>query len=400
MYLLATIGILWTLTALSFACPHVCECDSHGFVNCTTRNLTEVPKGIPPGTIFLDLSLNRISGLNISDFHHLVNVSSIYLTQNPISDDQIQDGAFELPNLDSLDLSNTKIRRIWKGLLSKSLRKLYVYQCKVVTIEPDSFSNAPLLDTLYLNQNKISTIPPGLFDNLRYLQTIQIAVNDIADDGIPRGIFSNLHNLTYLSVGFNRLQNWIPNLPTSLSFLGYGGNYIKSISAFAFQNLKNLHSMDITEGQLSHIEDNAFMGLKNLKYLELSKNNISTNLTEKTFSGLSSLERLDLDFNKISHVTPGALLIMKTMQWLSMDNNQITTLQPEALNSKIMPGLFEIDLNGNPWYCDCHLRWLKERSDSYNLPYIVNNPMIMTCAGPDDVAGKTWYHLKAGDFKC
>jgi hypothetical protein len=81
-----------------------------------------------------------------------------------------------------------------------------------------------------------------------------------------------------------------------------------------------------------------------------------------------------------------------------MSSNKLSTLDPEVLDKKYTPQLSTIYMDDNPWICDCHLRWLREKMD--NEPNVIQDPHLIVCHGPPAVAGKAWDVLKASDFVC
>ena len=125
---------------------------------------------------------------------------------------------------------------------------------------------------------------------------------------------------------------------------------------------------------------------------------ISSTLTNQTFVGLSSLQTLYIDLNNISRIETGALRPLKSIGSLWLGSNSLTHLDPAVLDEQYLPHLSELYIDFNPWYCDCHLRWLRKKMD--NATYVIQDPHLIKCAGPSRVAGKAWDELKPSDFVC
>lgn len=150
--------------------------------------------------------------------------------------------------------------------------------------------------------------------------------------------------------------------------------------------------------QVTTIEDYAFFGLSKITILDFMQDKITSPLTNNTFVGLDSLQTLYIDINNISHIETGALRPLKSISSLWLDGNQLSHLDPEVLNEKYLPHLSELYIDFNPWYCDCHLRWLREKVD--NATYTIQDPHLITCMGPPNLAKKAWDDLKPSDFVC
>ena len=158
-------------------------------------------------------------------------------------------------------------------------------------------------------------------------------------------------------------------------------------------NLKNTFFFQVTT-----IEDNAFYGLSKLKILDMNMDHLSSAFTNDTFTGLSNLQTCYMYSNEISKLDIGALYHFTSLSELWLQGNQISTLRQEVLDVKYIPKLSELYIDTNPWYCDCHLRWLREKVD--NASYVIQDPHLITCAGPEKVAGKAWDVLQPSDFVC
>lgn len=149
--------------------------------------------------------------------------------------------------------------------------------------------------------------------------------------------------------------------------------------------------------QIQTIEDNAFDGLQHLTRLNLMANQL-VSITNQTFAGLSNLQNLRLDFNRVSSIESGALAPLSSLRGLWLNTNQLSTLNPEVLADENIPALCELHIKNNPWDCDCHLRWLREKL--MNASFTVPKMQFIVCARPPKVAGKSWAELKPSDFVC
>lgn len=53
-------------------------------MDCSHQNLTQIPKDLPPSTIYLNLSHNSLSALNVSDLMDCGELRQLYLNNNEI----------------------------------------------------------------------------------------------------------------------------------------------------------------------------------------------------------------------------------------------------------------------------------------------------------------------------
>ncbi|KAK3098335.1 hypothetical protein FSP39_018552 [Pinctada imbricata] len=299
-----------------------------------------IPKGIPPEVVSLDLSMNELQGIQSWDLQGLDNLAFLNLSQNSLWGDAIKQGALDLPNLISVDF----------------------------------------------------------FDKLPNLDKVAISYTPITNSGIPDDIFVNNTKLTSLSLRSTDLAIPLLSLPSSLQMLDYVGNNIQKLQAYAFQNLQNLQVLQLTENPITTIEDNAFEGLNKLMILDIMECNFSSVITRDTFSGLRGLQSLYFSNNLIPNIAVGALHDFQNLESLWLSGNKLRTMDEDVLDPKNIPQMIRLAIDSNPWFCDCHLKWLREKAD--NASYTVMYLKDIRCDGPPNVAGKTWDDLKPEDFVC
>lgn len=119
------------------------------------------------------------------------------------------------------------------------------------------------------------------------------------------------------------------------------------------------------------------------------------------FEGLTGLVRLHLDHNLIDFIEPLALNGLTSLKLLQLDGNQLRDLHPHTFvtlsflgnfwgsglhhlhisdnNLKyLLPGILKplnklesFSVHGNPWTCDCNLRWLLEWNEKHQGEYLL-----------------------------
>ncbi|NXS30718.1 ECM2 protein, partial [Pomatostomus ruficeps] len=105
----------------------------------------------------------------------------------------------------------------------------------------------------------------------------------------------------------------------------------------------DLTSLDLTGNSITTISDEAFNGIPNLEWVDLSKNNItSAGIGPKAFKILKKLKRLYLDGNMLVHI-PSEL--PSTLQEIKINDNQLHTIDEDGL--KDLKNLVTLELEGN-----------------------------------------------------
>ncbi|NXO46082.1 LGI1 protein, partial [Locustella ochotensis] len=120
-------------------------------------------------------------------------------------------------------------------------------------------------------------------------------------------------------------------LPPRLATLSLIRWDIEALPEGSFRHLPALTLLLVTSGRLGSIGDGAF-------------------------AGLGALEYLFIEDTELGAIAPTALRGLRGLLFLSLANNRLESL-PRGLFQDLGT-LTQLDLRGNPFHCDCHLRWL------------------------------------------
>ncbi|XP_029000752.1 immunoglobulin superfamily containing leucine-rich repeat protein 2-like [Betta splendens] len=173
-----------SVVSSGLGCPSLCVCsDKHGrhFADCANRDLTEVPKQLPPNVTSVSLAANKILLIPFGSFDHTTQVTSLWMTHNEII--CVERGSLApLVRLRNLDISYNKVVHFpWEDLENlTSLEVLKMNHNEMTHVSKDAFANLKDLRSLRLNNNKFVTIAEGTFDALVSLSHIQIYNNPYA----------------------------------------------------------------------------------------------------------------------------------------------------------------------------------------------------------------------------
>ncbi|CAH0719906.1 unnamed protein product, partial [Brenthis ino] len=354
--------------------------------------------------IVLDLSHNALAGVARNMFKDLFFLQILNLSNNSIG--FIEDNAFSpLFNLHTLNLELNKLRTIedhvFNGLFI--LNKLNLNNNILSYIAENAFKNCSDLKELDLSSNKLTKVPEAILQ-LPFLKSLDLGENLLTE--ISNNSFQNLSQLT----GLRLIDNQIGNLSAgmfwglpSLQVLNLAKNKIQSIETETFQKNVQLEAVRLDGNFISDI-NGVFVSLTKLLWLNLSENHlvwfdyafipaslkwldIHANFIEvlgnyyKIQSDLH-VKTLDASHNRI--VTLSAISIPNSVELLFINNNFISSIQKDTfleksnltrvdmyaneiesldINSLRISrvddrALPEFYISGNPFRCDCTMKWL------------------------------------------
>ena len=176
------------------------------------------------------------------------------------------------------------------------------------------------------------------FSKLKYLSVLQITVSDPKEE------------LTILTA--DMLQN------TSIQRFRWSGS-LKSIEQGAFNSLRNLTHLDLTANFLTTLPDGLFSHTEKIESIILDRNMIDS-LSIGIFDNLNSITSISINYNR--NFPYESLKSLGSLRTVSLDYNSYTTLDNFPFQQ--LHKLEEVSLVGNPFHCDCELRWVRSLSSS------------------------------------
>ena len=320
--------ILGCLVAASTAmCPFQCTClwyhhNQYVDVNCRRRNLYEVPSGIPPQTLLLDLQSNHLTYIKSRAFEKLPKLMKLLLGNNSLTDLHA-DAFVGLVNLKQISFAMNRI---------SSLKK-------------NAFKPLKNLEFLGLPGNRISRIEPYAFRGLEKLQMLTLTKNRLFFIDIHS--FHGMPVLNKLNIGENRLQNINENVFTTLSqltVLEIPDNDITTLHSNVFSGNCHLRLLDLSGNRICEIERGAFKNLSKLVTLRLERNNL-THLRPSMFFGLRLLDILHLEGNKLKHIDDNTFFPLKILSGLFMQENNLTKINSCTLNGLLSVRVISVEMN-------------------------------------------------------
>lgn len=149
---------------------------------------------------------------------------------------------------------------------------------------------------------------------------------------------------------------------------------IKAIDDRTFKGLTNLVELDLSGNMLETVPSETFLDCPSLMRLTLSHNPIRS-LRKAAFNHLSFLNTLELSHCELSKVDEKAFVGLLNLEWLHLNGNKLSSMVGLNVLQKSLKG---VQLQGNPWMCDCHLIEFHAWLSSVNVSQTVEPE----CTGP------------------
>ncbi|XP_050680157.1 chaoptin [Leptidea sinapis] len=290
-------------------------------------------------------------------------------------------------SLQSLDLSENNLTMISKFMLNKldSLRFLNLRENKVDTnllsaAHPSDFSgavNSFQYKLFFLDISGSSPIEMSLQDirrmrSLRYLAISKLIRRSIsAEDFLEYGLeledlkifgstitkieasaFQHVRTIKTLDLSENNIDFIDPFAFAelhSLTTLKFANGLSDSVKILPFEPLKaliELQTLDLSNNKLKNVPDTSFHFLYKMKTLNL-QDNLIDHFSKGTLQGdiHKQLQSVFLSFNKMTQIVQHTFVDLRELQEILMDDNLIETIQRRAFMS--LDNLKIIRLRGN-----------------------------------------------------
>ncbi|XP_033501401.1 chondroadherin-like protein [Epinephelus lanceolatus] len=334
--------------ALSFPaeggkCPKVCSCDSNKLtVACVGKNLTEIPPTIDEITVKLDLRNNNLQVLSRGAFILTPYLTHLNLQRCNII--KVKEGAFRtLGRLVSLNMAYNKIDILYQ----------------------ESFDGLSSLKELHLDHNRVEEIQPGAFTQLGFLNMLALTHNQLVY--IPNMAFQGLNSIKWLRLSHNSLNNLAPE---------------------AFTGLFTLSRLSLDHNELQFFPTQTMTRLPEVTRLDMSHNPM-TYLGEESVS-MAKLTHLHLDHMSLQDLSDQALSRAPLLSHLDLSHNQLRYLEPLSGPKE----LTSLNLTGNPVYCNCYMRPLREWATVGGVK------LLGACAGPPHLSDEPLQAVVPLDLRC
>ncbi|KAH9714591.1 protein kinase domain-containing protein [Citrus sinensis] len=307
----------------------------------------------------LHLSYNDFSGAVPKDIGNLSKLKELYLGRNRLQG-EIPREFVNLTELERMSLSENELqggipREL--GNLTK-LEGLQLFRNNLTGGIPRELGNLTKLERLQLFWNNLTGAIPKEIGNLTKLKELSLDGNRLQGE-IPLEI-SNLQNLEELDLRHNKLVD--VRLPNLEALLLWGNNFSGTIPRFIF-NASKLSILELSQNSFSGFIPNTFGNLRNLEWLNLRDNYLTSSTPELSFlSSLSNcksltfihlsdnpldgiLSKTSIGGNKLNGSIPITLSKLQKLQGLGLDDNKLEGSIPDSICR--LTELYELELGGN-----------------------------------------------------
>ncbi|CAK9825936.1 Platelet glycoprotein V [Anthophora retusa] len=307
----------------------------------TSSGIERVEAGVFLSTtllVHLNLGDNRLTELPSDVFHPLHQLQYLNLTRNRL---HILPRALfqDLDQLEEIGLSQNRLSVLPYQVFasSKSLTRLDLSGNLLVSLPDHSFRPNKHLQQLDLSGNRLTKLPPRLFSGLSQLKILQLSDNEI--DTIPRGLFAEL---------------------SSLQDLDLSTNPITRLSSITFQSLSNLRWLSLKNLPVTGLPQDVWRPVKKLRTLLLSGTKVEI-LRNEDLKGLDELETLEMNNSPLREISRCTLDRTPALRKIDLHDSNLTFL---PANVAQLSYLNELQLQGNPWACDCRMFWFVKWAES------------------------------------
>lgn len=397
------------------------------------KNLTHLKK--------LDLSQNQLNNIHSNIFKNLNELEDLNYSHNLLWNFDIS-----ILNIDSslskFNLSHNQINRLEKSS-ENTTTKLKIFDVSHNNLTDVRFLDGlPELEYLDLSFNKLLIFPDKYLLRLQHLKILYMNDNYFLDLNLQNFPFSLLElyagnnyinrllpqklSIRILNIQNNRISNIYKNLTLleELKDLNIKGN---SLSEFPDVFLKDLETLDLSFNNLTIIPETiSIKNFPNLRILKVNGNRlkdikIRSELRLQRFevNFVETIEKIDKETflilrerkNDCINITISNNTKLSTIEknvfqhmnicFLDLSNNYFTHLPSELFDVNVSNAKYLINLQGNPFICNCSLQWML----SVLVPklYLMKPSLLedLRCTGPPPLTNKRmihWYKWKGKVF--
>ena len=331
---------------------------------------------------------------------------------SPDSYDVVVSGPALAAETAALDMTYNNISKVYATDVTPSLTLLRIQSNAIQSLQSDSFTNFPNLEVLDLGYNNISRVDPQTFTPLTNLKVLKLNSNALAH--LPEHVFQRNLVLRELHLSHNPLKilypEWFASLQ-QLQLLDVSQTQLYAIRPETLHSLRSLRSLDLSSNLLRVVPTDALIAVPSLRRLRLNSNPIRfleetsferlTHVQElevchmehlveigaRTFKDMTSLQNLTIsDCHDLSFLHESAFHGMFNrshfaLRRLTLRKNGLRSLLSHSLPFDLLERL---EIQQNPWNCDCDFLWVTK------CPSLVGDPR---CAQPKQFRGLEVHHI-------
>jgi len=279
----------------------------------------------------------------------LTNLRQLRLNRTQI-DDEVCQKLGNMSSLEVLALADTRVSDVGVAALSglQNLKYLELTRCTLSMNGFRAIGNLPSLKSIHIDSTNLNDAALDLVCNAKTLTELTLSRNAISDFGLMS--LSKVEPLEYLEIGHTRITCEALMKVTkggglkNLQYLGVYACPITENGAKAIGSIKSLERLNI--GEMPQMNDLGLAtitrGMKNLKYINLSRCSGIDGSGFKVLQGSKSMETLLID--QCSKIGDPVVKILKTMKNLKRINVGGTSITPRGID-ELKSALPELQVN-------------------------------------------------------
>lgn len=211
-------------------------------------------------------------------------------------------------------------------------------------ISDDSLNSFPMLKEFIFSSNGVVEIDRKAFQTNKKLATIKVSHNRIKKILSETFSVATLHELDLCDNAIKIIEDDAFLGAKDLTILTLEKNKLHKIPNSIFSHTKTLKGFILSENFIEEIPNGIFKHLTKLQYLDLSRNQIKS-IGKKSLQGLKNLNYLFLDRNEITELTPNTFEHCPKMKDLHLNGNRIGRISTDAFHQ--LDALLKLYLTNN-----------------------------------------------------
>ncbi|XP_053679294.1 insulin-like growth factor-binding protein complex acid labile subunit [Anopheles nili] len=341
-------------------------------------------------------------------------------------------------NLTALAIHDCQLESLHPDFLYglERLQRLSLQHNNLKVLPPFAFYGAPNLGLLSLAGNRLLEVSYYSLAGLLELQVLDLSANNISR--VSELTFPPFPKLSKLDLRQNPIEYVfdssfaIANMTRSL-FIGSDMVGLQIATPKPFQGLAQMELLEIRNLQMPALHQYLFRGLRTLRTLRLVQGNISfveydsfaemKNLTElyasrcaigavsmDAFFGVKRLRIIDLSYNQLAELPVGLFDEQLQLLELYLHGNRLTQL-PTDFFRRLTPGVQIVRLIENPWQCSCTMgQWRQAATNRLRVSapsegafpsYVYSNKLTPRCSEPSQgINNRSVYYVIRKNLHC
>lgn len=288
----------------------------------------------------LYLDSNHLSQVESDVFRNMLTLRILSLANNNFTNvSELGKALQKLTSLQYLNLSGNRIN----GIESRAFGNLpNLFQVKldkneITEISPFAFEGLLQLINLTLSRNQIAAVTSEAFKGLVSLQLLDMSHNRLTRlENKTNSFLEDLLSLESLSLSYNRLSFIThktfpssPWIPYKLASVDISHNILQSVQTAV--GLESVRNLSLAFNNIREVKPHVLANMSRLEYLDVSNNRL-TRLTEGVFQAsdksvpLQSLTAVKLANNRIEWLPVHELMALKSLLQLDVSSNKLATL--------------------------------------------------------------------------